>query len=75
MESEEDKAELNAGAIFPPWLAVFLALLIWACVGITCWDFLTGGMSWWTFLAIAVPLVFLGAWFILLVKASIKAER
>ncbi len=75
MDNEKEDLELNIGMLFPPWLALILAALIWACVGIAGWDFIVGGMGWWLFLVITLPIAFVGAWLILLVKASFKAKR
>ncbi|RPI70994.1 MAG: hypothetical protein EHM45_24145 [Desulfobacteraceae bacterium] len=75
MESEDEKAELNAGAIFPPWLAIFLAVLIWVCVGILIWDFAAGGMNKWALFAVGIPLLVLGVILTFFVRASIKFER
>jgi len=75
MENEKENAELNIGATFPSWLAIFLAALVWVCIGIVNWDYIAGGMSGWVFLSIALPLTFLGVWFILVAKASFKFNR
>lgn len=75
MENEKENAELNIGATFPSWLAIFLAALSWACIALASWDFLAEGMDQRTFLVIAFPLVFIGVWFTLLIKESIRAER
>lgn len=75
MESEQEKAELNAGAIFPPWLVIILAVLLWACVGITIWDFAAGGMSKWALFAVGIPLLVVGVILTFFVRASIRFER
>ena len=75
MESEKENAELNAGALYPPWLAIILAALIWACVGILIWDFAVGGMGKGPFFVEAFLLSIVGIILSFFVKASIKFKH
>jgi membrane protein YdbS with pleckstrin-like domain len=75
MESEQEKAELNAGAIFPSWIVITLATLMCVCVGIVIWDFAVGGMSTWVFLVNALPLSGAAVILTFFARASIKFKR
>jgi membrane protein YdbS with pleckstrin-like domain len=75
MESEDEKAELNAGAIFPPWLVIILAVLLWVCVGILIWDFAAGGMNKWALFVVGISLPIVGVVLTFFVRASIRFER
>ncbi len=75
MKEEIDDLEIKFGGIFPPWLAIFLAAIVWACLGIVSWDYITGGMNKQVFTVIALLLTFAGVCLIFVVKASFKFNR